>query len=103
MSRYEILHYPDDVRDGTSTGAILGHDEVGRPYAVLDTDLDVCECSNPFGDEECPSCLGTGLQTTVHLAYAATEQITAAVAEQQAQMEDNTERYLRLRAAGLVR
>lgn len=102
---YQVLHYPDDVRDGAEPGSILGHDEVGRPFAVIDAELDVCPCCEPgpFAEEGCPSCDETGLRTTVHLQYATPEQITAAVAERQAEAEDNTERYLCLRAAGLVR
>ena len=84
MSRYEVLHYPGDRTAAIYAGQIIGHDEIGRPYAVLDADYQ-------HG------------HTTVHLTYATTEQISAAVAERQGEAEDNTERYLRLRAAGLVR
>lgn len=61
--RYGLLHYRRDITSSVREGQILGCDEVGRPYAVLDAEYE------PQTD-----------MTTVHLAYATAEQIKAAQA-----------------------
>jgi hypothetical protein len=61
MSRYEILHYRGAVEKGVSAGQLLGYDEVGRPYAVIDAEY------QPEVDI-----------TTIFLQYATPEQIRAA-------------------------
>lgn len=93
MSRYELLHYRGDLTPDIHEGDLLGTDEVGRPYAVIDAEFEPCpECDPTVGwpgplwwksadpdREACPGCDGSGGQTTVHLQYATPEQITAAV------------------------
>lgn len=38
MTRYEVLHYPGDVTARVRPGQILGCDEFGRPYEVIDAE-----------------------------------------------------------------
>jgi hypothetical protein len=60
--RYEVLHYPGDLTgaEQMQPGRILGHDELCRPYEVLDAEYDPA----------------TG-RTAVHLQYASTENLRA--------------------------
>lgn len=55
---YEILHYPGDVTDAAVEGKLLGEDELGRPYEIIDSEFD-------------------GERTTVHLKYASKETLKA--------------------------
>lgn len=71
MTRYELLHYRGDLTPYIRPGQLLGYDEVGRPYAVLDAEVGY-HC--PHGTDH-PRCQ---VRTTVHLQYAPPEQITAA-------------------------
>ena len=68
MTRYEVLHYPGDVEEGASAGEILGTDEIGRPYAMIDAEY------KPQKD-----------WTVVHLTYATPEQAQAYVTRYQKQ------------------
>jgi hypothetical protein len=62
--RYEVLHYRGNVTgsDTAQPGALLGADEFGRPYEVIDAEYD------PDSD-----------RTTVQLQYASPESIRAAM------------------------
>jgi hypothetical protein len=62
--RYEELHYPGDVTgsDQAQPGALLGHDELGRPYEVLDAEYDAAAD-----------------RTTVNLQYATPANLRAAL------------------------
>jgi hypothetical protein len=96
MQRYELLHYPGDVTgsDGAQPGTVLGHDEAGRFYEVLDASFERCStCSgegtvvapNRGGDPltaavvTCGQCRGRRGWTTVQLQYASPANIRAAM------------------------
>lgn len=66
--RYEVLHSPGDVTgaEQAQPGALLGHDEMGRPYEVLDAGL---EYFCPHGTDH-PRCQ---VRTSVHVQYATPE------------------------------
>lgn len=63
--RYGVLHYSGDLTgsEGLHPGGILGHDELGRPYEVLDAEYDAA--TN---------------RTTVNLQYATADNLRAALA-----------------------
>lgn len=63
--RYEQLHYRGNVTgaDRAQPGQILGHDELGRPYEVLDAEYEP----------------DSG-RTTVNLQYATPDNLRAALA-----------------------
>lgn len=102
MSQYSVLHYRGDLTgsEQAQPGAILGHDEAGRPYEVLDAEFEQCpECDPTVGwpgtlwwksadpeRETCPGCDGAGGRTTVHLQYGTPEAIRAHFAKLQADM-----------------
>lgn len=71
-TRYEQLHYPGDVTgsEDAQPGRVLGGDEFGRPYEVIDAVYEPCE----------PGCdlHGTCGRTTVNVQYAVAENIVAA-------------------------
>ena len=82
--RYEVLHYPGDVSgsDQAQPGALLGCDEVGRPYEVIDAEytppgthaeghFDGDGCTFPTEGHFLP------VRTTVYLQYATAETIRA--------------------------
>jgi hypothetical protein len=71
MQRYEALHYPRDLteHENLQPGRILGHDEIGRPYEVIDAELEIVW---PQG-QDAPS----RARTTVNLQYAGTEALKA--------------------------
>lgn len=85
--RYEVLHYRGDVTmsDRAQPGALLGHDEMGRPYEVLDAEyiapatvlaeghFDGDGCTFPTPGHFLPG------RTTVQLQYATPDNIRAAM------------------------
>lgn len=100
MSQYAVLHYRGDVTGAelAQPGAILGHDEAGRPYEVLDAEFEPCgscdptvgwpdgplfEKLNPPDRENCTLCGGSGGRTTVHLQYGTPDAIRAHLAKLQ--------------------
>jgi hypothetical protein len=58
--RYGLLHYPGDVTAGARPGMVLGCDELGRPYEVLDAEYDSATD-----------------RTSVHLQYASPDNVRA--------------------------
>jgi hypothetical protein len=89
---YEVLHYRRDVTgwDTAQPGRILGHDEFGRPYEVIDAEYEPCDdCDGEgtyeaedddgrvYGEEPCPTCQGKRGRTVVQLQYATPENIAA--------------------------
>ena len=78
MSRYEALHYRGDVEEAASNGELLGYDEGGRPYAVIDAEY------QPESDT-----------TTVFLQYATPEQIQAAMKVRSAIERNDARRRMR--------
>lgn len=87
MSQYSVLHYRGDLTgsEQAQPGAILGHDEAGRPYEVLDAEFEPCpECDPTMS--ACLACDETGGRTTVHLQYGTPEAIRAHFARLQADM-----------------
>jgi hypothetical protein len=63
MSSYELLHYRGDVTSRALVGQILGCDEFGRPFEIIDAEY------QPEVDT-----------TTVFLQYATAETLRAAQA-----------------------
>jgi|tagenome__1003787_1003787.scaffolds.fasta_scaffold20467155_2 hypothetical protein len=63
--RFEVLHYPGNVTgaDKAQPGALLGGDETGRPYEVIDAEY-------MPGDDF----------TAAHLTYASTDTLRAHLA-----------------------
>lgn len=85
-TRYEVLRYRGNVTgaDQAQPGRVLGCDEFGRPYEVIDAEFEPCpECDPtvgwpgplwwatvPTAPDVCPGCQGSGGRTTVQLQYA---------------------------------
>lgn len=78
--RYEVLHYRGNVTSsaGAQPGAILGHDELGRPYEVIDAEYAPVFCGVLHYDGS--PCPGNHGMTTVQLQYATAENLRAAMA-----------------------
>lgn len=70
LQRYEVLHYPGDLtgREELAPGRLLAHDEVGRPYEVIDTEYE------PGDWPDWPG------RTTVNLQYAGSDALKAEMA-----------------------
>ena len=62
VARYEVLHYRGDLTHDALPGVLLGFDELGRRYEVLDAEYDA-EID----------------RTTVHLQYATEETLRTAL------------------------
>lgn len=87
MTRYGLLNYVGDLtgNDEVQPSQILGHDEIGHPYEVLDADFRPCEdCDGT--DRACSSCRGRGGRTRVYLQHATPDNIRAALAKGLAQL-----------------
>jgi len=89
--RYEVLHYLGDLtgHEGLQPGHIFAHDEIGRPYEVLDVEFtprntlaeghfDGDGCVFPTPGHFLPS------RTTVQLQYATQDALKAEVARREA-------------------
>jgi hypothetical protein len=66
-TQYPVLRYPGNITgaDGAQPGALLGHDEIGRPYEVIDAEyIDTPD--------------GVGGYTNVFLQYATPETLKKA-------------------------
>lgn len=85
--RYEVLHYLGDLTGSESLqpGRILGHDETGRPYEVIDAEFEPASahaeghfdgdgCTFPTEGHLLPA------RTTVQLQYASVDNVRAALA-----------------------
>lgn len=83
--RYEVLHYRRDVTSSAQPGQILGHDEFGRPYEVLDAEYTPPQthAEGHFDGDGCtfptPGHFARS-GTTVNLQYATPENLRAAMA-----------------------
>ncbi|TFV90430.1 hypothetical protein [Blastococcus sp. CT_GayMR16] len=84
--RYEELHYRADVTtsDQAQPGAILGHDELGRPYEVLDTEFTPPQthAEGHFDGDGCTFPTPGHFRrsgTTVNLQYATPDNLRAAL------------------------
>lgn len=85
---YPVLRYPSNVTgsEQAQSGAMLGWDEVGRPYEVLDAEFIEhsscpCLCHEGLGDVEHrgEKCGCRSPYTSVFLQYATAETIRAAL------------------------
>ncbi|SDG96104.1 hypothetical protein [Klenkia brasiliensis] len=83
--RFEVLRYRGDLSEVIRPGQILGADGFGRPYEVLDTEVDPVLIDGHHDGDGClfPTPGHLRPQTTVHLQYATVETLTAGVAELQ--------------------
>lgn len=84
---YQVLHYRGDVTgaDKAQPGALLGGDEFGRPYEVIDAEYTppATHGDGHFDGDGCTfPALGHFLWsgTTVHLQYATPETLRAHLA-----------------------
>lgn len=59
--KYGLLHYLGDLTPTITPGHLLGHDELYRPFAIIDAEYDAASD-----------------RTTVHLQTATAEQLKAA-------------------------
>jgi hypothetical protein len=81
-TRYGLLHYPGDVTADVHEGQLLGHDEAGRFFAVIDAEFDPVK-----------------RRTAVHLQHASPDQIRAALGEAQAELAKPRPSFLIFRRA----
>lgn len=81
---YPCLRYPGNVSgaEALQEGCLLGWDEVGRPYEVLDTEWIGCPDCDSYEDGVCRE--RDGGHTNVYLQYATPENIRRQAAELQA-------------------
>lgn len=83
---YPVLRFRGDITNDLLPGQILGTDEFGRPFEVLDAEVDPVEVDGHYDGDGClfPTPGHLRPVTTVFLQYATPETIARAVAELQA-------------------
>lgn len=75
--RYQLLRYRGDAAAAARPGDVLGCDDLGRPYEVVDAEVEVRYCNGrSHGTCECHG----HTRTTVHLQYATPDSIRAHLA-----------------------
>ncbi|MEI4273904.1 hypothetical protein TEK04_19460 [Klenkia sp. LSe6-5] len=78
---YRVLHYRGDLSGAIEPGSILGHDAFGRPFEVIDVEVDPVLVDGHFDGDGClfPTPGHLRPVSTVHLQYASVETLRAAM------------------------
>lgn len=86
--RYEVLHYPGDLTASVRPGQILGADEAGWFFQVLDVERQKVPAQGHFFGDDCSALDPAHLRvrTAVHLQNASPETVRAALAEKLPQL-----------------
>jgi len=81
--RFEVLHYPGDLTDRILAGQVLGADEFGRPFEVLDVERQKVPAPGHYFGDDCAALDPAHLRvrTEVHLQYATPETLAAGFAQ----------------------